>query len=173
MGGDGAVGVIAATATPALFILAASSLAASALVRMAHVVDRARALTAIVHEGRLEKLGATPATARRWLGAQRSRALRTARAVASLNLAIVLFVGACLVLGSQQIGAGLPGWTPLVFVLPGTLLLLGAAIWMAGETVAGQAIVIEEIEIALALWERTPDHDLRAAETRRSGHVTR
>lgn len=154
MDANGAVGVISTMLTPALFILAASSLAASALVRMARVVDRARALAAMVHEGRLDRLGATPELARRWLAALRSRARRAGLAVASLYGSIVLFVAACLVLGFQHIGAGLPEWAPLALVLPGTCLVLGAAVWMAGETVVSQKTVIEEIDNALERIER-------------------
>ncbi len=116
-------------------------------------MDRARALATIVHEGRLDRLGATPDMARRWLAAHRSRARRTALAVASLYVAIVLFVGACLILGFQHIGAGLPDWAPLALVLPGTLLLLGSAVWMASETLSSQKAVAEEIDNALARLE--------------------
>lgn len=152
--GSGALGFISAMVTPALFILAAASLASSALVRMARVVDRARALAALVHEGRIDRLGATSGTVRRWLSAHRSRARRTALAVSALYAAIVLFVGACLIIGFQHLGAALPDWAALAFVLPGTLLLLGGAVWMASETHASQMLVVEEINNALLRLEK-------------------
>jgi hypothetical protein len=145
MGGSGsaagALGVISAMVTPAL-------------VRMARVVDRARALAAVVHEGRIDRLGATAGTVRRWLSAHRSRAWRTALAVSSLYAAIVLFVGACLIIGFQHLGAALPDWAPLACVLPGTLLLLGGAVWMASETHASQMLVLEEIDNALSRLDK-------------------
>ncbi len=152
--GSGALSVISAMVTPALFILAAASLASSALVRMARVVDRARALAALVHEGRTDRLGAAPDTVRRWLLALRSRARRTALAVTSLYAAIVLFVGACLIIGFQHLGAALADWAPLAFVLPGALLLLGGAVWMASETYASQMLVFEEIDNAISHLEK-------------------
>ncbi len=53
-------------------------------------------------------------------------------------------------LGLQTLGLDLPVWTPLAFVLPGTVLLLGAAVLMTSETLASHAVVIEEIDNALA-----------------------
>ncbi len=150
----GALAVISAMVTPALFILAAASLASSALVRMGRVVDRARALAATAEEGRLERLGITPDLMRRWLLALRSRAKWTALAVAALYGAIVLFVSACLTIGFLHLGAALPEWSPLVLVLSGTLLLLGAAVWLAGETITGHRLVVEEIDNAISHLEK-------------------
>jgi len=58
------VATIAAMVTPALLILASASLVASALVRMARVVDRARVLAAIAHEGTWQKFEIRDALAR-------------------------------------------------------------------------------------------------------------
>jgi hypothetical protein len=49
-----AVAAIAAMITPALLLLGSASLVASALMRMARVVDRARILVTIAHEGSLD-----------------------------------------------------------------------------------------------------------------------
>ena len=46
-----AIATIAAMITPALLIVGSASLVASALVRMACIVDRARVLAAIAHQG--------------------------------------------------------------------------------------------------------------------------
>src|SRR5262249_1384133 len=54
-----AIAMIAAMITPAVLILASASLVASALVRMARVVDRARSLVAVAHEATWAKLGVT------------------------------------------------------------------------------------------------------------------
>jgi hypothetical protein len=146
---SGALSVISAMVTPALMILAAASLASSALLRMGRVVDRARLLTSMVHEGRLDKLGASPDVVARWLKTYRTRAQRTALAVFSLYAAIVLFVGACLTIGLQHLGLDLPDYAALALVLPGTLFLFAGAMWMAGETGASRTLVIEEIDAAL------------------------
>jgi hypothetical protein len=50
--------MITAMVTPALLILGSASLIASALVRMARVVDRARILTATVYAGTSDHFGA-------------------------------------------------------------------------------------------------------------------
>jgi hypothetical protein len=153
---SGALSVISAMVTPALMILAAASLASSALIRMGRVVDRARLLTSIVHEGRLDRVGASPETVARWLENYRARARRTALAVFSLYAAIVLFVGACLVIGLQRLDAGLPDYAPLALVLPGAVFLLAGALWMAGETGASRTLVIEEIDNALERLKSKP-----------------
>jgi hypothetical protein len=64
---SGALSVISAMVTPALMILAAASLASSALLRMGRIVDRARLLALMVHEGKLVQLGASPDVVARWL----------------------------------------------------------------------------------------------------------
>jgi hypothetical protein len=53
--------IIAAMVTPALLILASASLVATALVRFARVVDRARVLAAIALDGAWATVDATPA----------------------------------------------------------------------------------------------------------------
>jgi hypothetical protein len=112
MGGSGeasgAVSTIAAMVTPALFILAASSLVSSALVRMARVSDRARVLTVAAREGGHERLGATPAQLREWLKLHESRARHAERAIAALYLAVVFFVATCLGIALERILGALP-----------------------------------------------------------------
>jgi hypothetical protein len=146
---SGAQSVISAMVTPALMILAAASLASSALLRMGRVVDRARLLALMVHESKLDQLGASPDVVARWLKTYRTRARRTALAVFFLYAAIVMFVGACLIIGLQHLGANLPDFAALILVLPGAVLLLGGAIWMADETGASRTLIIEEIDNAL------------------------
>jgi hypothetical protein len=69
-----AVALIAAMVTPALLIVACASLVATALVRMARVVDRARVLVAVAHDGGWERLGATQAQLRTALERHAKRA---------------------------------------------------------------------------------------------------
>ena len=91
-----AVATIAAMITPALLILGSASLVASALVRMARVVDRARVLALMVRDGAFEKIGATPDELGRWLVALRRRAGNIEASIAVLYAAIVIFVATCL-----------------------------------------------------------------------------
>jgi hypothetical protein len=147
---SGALSVISAMVTPALMILAAASLASSALLRMGRIVDRARVLALMVHEGKLDQVGASADVVARWLRTYRRRAQRTALAVFSLYAAIVMFAGACLIIGLQHLGAGLPDFVVLALVLPGAVLLLGGAVGIAGETGASRTLIIEEIDNALA-----------------------
>jgi hypothetical protein len=147
---SGALSVISAMVTPALMILAAASLASSALLRMGRIVDRARLLALMVHEGKLDQLGASSDVVARWLKTYRARAQRTALAVFALYAAIVLFVGACLLIGLQHLGLDLPDFAALALVLPGAVFLLGGAVGMAGETGASRTLIVEEIDNALA-----------------------
>jgi Protein of unknown function (DUF2721) len=154
----GALSVISAMATPALMILATASLASSALLRLGRVVDRARLLTSIAHEGRLDKLGVSADILASWLVTYRARAHRTARAVFALFAAIVMFVATCLVIGLQHLGAALPDYAALVPVLPGAVLLLAGAVWMGAETGASRTLIIEEIDNALLSLRNKGQH---------------
>jgi hypothetical protein len=131
---SGALGVISAMVTPALMILAAASLASSALLRMGRIVDRARLLASMVHEGRLDQFSASPEVVARWLESYRKRARRTALSVFSLYAAIVMFVAGCLTIGVQHVGADLPDFAALALILPGAVLLLLGAVGIAAET---------------------------------------
>ena len=152
MGGSGeasgAVGTIAAMVTPALFILAASSLVSSALVRMGRVADRARVLTVAAREGGHERLGATPAQLREWLKLHESRARHAERAIAALYLAVVFFVATCLGIAIERIVGVLPSWLPLGLVVPGALLLFFGAGSMVFESRLSGRQIAEEIEDA-------------------------
>jgi hypothetical protein len=69
-----AVATIAEMTTPALLILGSASLVASALVRMARVVDRARVLATIAYAGDWTKAGASPLELRASLARHAARA---------------------------------------------------------------------------------------------------
>jgi hypothetical protein len=62
-----AVATIAAMITPALLLLGSASLVASALMRMARVVDRARILAGIAHQGTSDTTGITAGQLQAWL----------------------------------------------------------------------------------------------------------
>jgi hypothetical protein len=93
---SGAVATIAAMITPALLLLGSASLVASALMRMARVVDRARVLASIAHEGALDKIGITTDQMRSWLDSHAQRARYAERSITLLYSAIVVFISTCL-----------------------------------------------------------------------------
>lgn len=144
-----AVATIAAMVTPALLILGSASLAASALVRMARVVDRARSLARGVQDGEWRRLGVTREQLRRWLERHRERARHAGRSIALLYAAIVVFIGTCLAIAVDR-AAGHPfPWLPLALALGGTLLLLAGGAAMVAESRLSRAQIDEEIRLAL------------------------
>jgi hypothetical protein len=152
-----AVAMIAAMITPALLILASASLVATALVRMARVVDRARVLAAIAHEGDWAKFGATPAQLRTALERHAKRARYAEWSIALLYVTVVVFVITCISIAVDHAAGGSLSWLPVGLAIAGTLLLLaGGALMVAESRLAGDQIA-EEIRHALArLEERKP-----------------
>jgi len=152
-----AMAMIAAMITPALLILASASLVATALVRMARVVDRARVLAAIAHEGDWEKLGATPAQLRTALERHAKRARYAEWSIALLYATVVVFVVTCISIAVDHAAGQSLTWLPVGLAIAGTLLLLsGGALMVAESRLAGDQIA-EEIRHALArLEERKP-----------------
>jgi hypothetical protein len=143
--------------TPALLILASASLVATVLVRMARVVDRARVLAAIAHEGDWEKLGATPAQLRTALERHAKRARYAEWSIALLYATVVVFVVTCISIVVDHAAGESLSWLPVGLAITGTLLLLaGGALMVAESRLAGDQIA-EEIRHALArLEERKP-----------------
>ena len=144
-----AVAIIAAMVTPGLLMLGSASLVASALVRMARVVDRARTLAGIAREGTWAESGVTPGQLRAWLDRHATRARYAARSIALLYAAIVVFIATCLAIAADRVH-GLPApWLPLLLATAGTLLLLGGATCMVAESRLSGEQIAEEIRMAL------------------------
>jgi hypothetical protein len=144
-----AVATIAAMITPALLLLGSASLVATALMRMARVVDRARSLASIAHEGGINKSGQTTEQLRAWLKSHAKRARYTERAIALLYAAIVVFIATCLSIALDRALADLLSWLPVTLAVSGTLLLLSGASYMVVESrLSGEQI---RLEIADAL----------------------
>jgi hypothetical protein len=121
-----AVVIIAAMVTPALLILASASLVATATVRMARVVDRVRALTAIAYDGAWAKVDATQNESRTTLKRHASRAHLAEWSIAPLYTAVVFFVTTCISIVIDHEGAHSLRWLPIGHVAAGTLVLLSS-----------------------------------------------
>ncbi len=131
--GATAQGVIAAMITPALLILASGSLIATALVRLARVVDRIRHFAA----------DGPPAPDE--LTRYERRALLAERAVLAFFLAVVATVlaGASIAL-DRTLGAGI-GWLPIGLTVIGMALIVTGASAMVAETRLATTQINEEI----------------------------
>jgi hypothetical protein len=152
-----AIAMIAAMITPALLIMAAASLVASVLVRMARVVDRARVLATMANDGTWERLGVTPAAFRGWLDRHALRARYAERSIILFYSAVVVFITTCLSLALDRVtGQALP-WLPVALAIFGTLLLLAGGAWMVAESRLSGAQIQEEIRQARKrVEEKTP-----------------
>jgi hypothetical protein len=148
-----AVATIAAMITPALLLLGSASLVASALMRMARVVDRARILAAIAHEGTLDKIGITTNQLRLWLESHAQRARYAERSITLLYAAIVVFISTCLSIALDRATGGLLSWLPVVLAVGGTLLLLTGGAYMVAESRLSGEQISEEIHHALSRLE--------------------
>jgi hypothetical protein len=141
--------MIAAMVTPALLILASASLVASALVRMARVVDRARVLTAVVYAGTSDQFGATPGQIRVWLVRHALRARYVERSIFLLYAAVVVFIATCLSIAIDRAAGHVLPWLSITLALIGTLLLLSGGTWMVAESRMSGRQIAEEITHAL------------------------
>jgi Protein of unknown function (DUF2721) len=150
-----AVATIAAMITPALLLLGSASLVASALMRMARVVDRARFLAGIALVSTLDTSGITKAQLRAWLGSHAKRARYAERSITLLYAAIVLFIATCLSIALDRALGDSLSWLPVTLAVSGTLLLLSGAAYMVGESrLSGEQIRLE-IRNALSHLEKT------------------
>jgi hypothetical protein len=139
-----AVATIAAMITPALLLLGSASLVASALMRMARVVDRARILVSVAHEGTTDKLGITTDQLRSWLHSHAQRAGYAERSITLLYAAIVVFISTCLSIALDRALGGSLSWLPVVLAVAGTVLLLSGGAYMVAESrLSGQQISAE------------------------------
>lgn len=135
--------VIAAMITPALLILGSASLIATALVRLARVVDRSRALVAAVESGTI----GDPAEAARTLERNAVRAAHVERSVAVFFAAVILFVCACLCIGLNEFAGNRFVWLPIALVIAGMGGMIAGAGYMVAETRLGLSQILEEIQI--------------------------
>lgn len=151
-----AVALIAAMVTPALLILACASLVATALLRMARVVDRARALVATAHDGNWERIGATAAQLRTSLYRHGTRARYAEWSITALYASVVIFVLTCLSIVVDHGTSGSLNWLPAALAVTGTLPLLAGGAWMVAKSRLGGEQIAEEIHSALTRLEERP-----------------
>ncbi len=144
-----AVATIAAMITPALLLLGSASLVASALMRMARVVDRARILAALAHQGALDTAGITTDQLRSWLESHAQRARYAERSIALLYGAIVIFISTCLSIGLDRAMGGSLSGLPVMLAVGGTLLLLAGGAYMVAESRLSGEQIRAEIELAI------------------------
>jgi hypothetical protein len=135
--------------TPALLLLGSASLVASALMRMARIVDRARVLAAIVHEGTAARVGITTDSLQTWLARHAQRARYAERSIALLYAAIVVFIATCLSIALDRALDGAVSWLPVILAIGGTLLLLTGGIYMVAESRLSAVQISDEIRLAL------------------------
>ena len=143
--------VVAAMITPALLILASGSLVATALVRLARVVDRSRSLIAAIEAGSLSD----PTGVRRSLDRHRLRALYAERSVGLFFIAVVVFVLDCLSIGLDHLVGDSLTWVPIAATIGGMLVLIAGAGYMVAESRLGAQQILEEIDRGrdqLASW---------------------
>jgi hypothetical protein len=143
------VATIAAMVTPALLILGSASLIATALVRMARVVDRARGLAMAVHEGTWSKLGLSQDELGATLERHAKRARYAERSIALLYAAVVVFIATCLAIAFEPWTSGWFGALPVLLAIAGTLLLLAGGGWMFAESRLSGEQIADEIRRAL------------------------
>jgi hypothetical protein len=148
-----AIAMIAAMITPAVLILASASLVASALVRMARVVDRARSLVVSAHEGAWERLGVTAEELRAWLELHARRARHAEQAIALLYGAVVAFIATCLSIALDRAVSGSLAWLPVSLAILGTLLLFAGGARMVAESRINGKQIQDEIRRALEQME--------------------
>lgn len=149
--------IIAAMVTPALLILASASLVATALMRMARVVDRARALTAVAYDGAWARVDGTPNELRTTLKRHASRARLAEWSIALLYTAVVFFVTTCISIVIDHEAAHSLSWLPSGLAIMGTLVLLvGGALMVAESRLGGEQISQEIRQALIRLDKVTP-----------------
>jgi Protein of unknown function (DUF2721) len=135
MGGfSQAQAMIAAMITPALLILASGSLIATALVRLARVVDRVRK---IAESGRAPLPGELLRLERRALAAE--------RAVGRYFVAIVCFVVAGMSIALDHASGDRFSWAPVAVTTIGMLLIVDGSARMLEECRLGTSQIRAEI----------------------------
>jgi hypothetical protein len=137
--------IIAAMITPALLILASGSLIATALVRLARVVDRVR---------RLAEAGGDLSADE--LHRHAHRAVLAERAVRFYFFAVVCFVAAGFGIAADHFAADRLTWLPVALTTAGMLLIVAGSALMLAECSGAAAQIRDEIRRLAVTARQTP-----------------
>ncbi len=146
MGGfSAAQAIIAAMITPALLIMASGSLIATALVRLARVVDRVRKLS--------EMYDACPAPDD--LHRHERRALLTEQAIVLYFSAVVCFVIVGFAIAIDHFSGDRLTWMPVIITTAGMCLIVAGSALMLQECRLATRQIQSEIKSLIANASRT------------------
>jgi hypothetical protein len=139
---SGTVIIISAMITPALLILGSGSLVATALIRLARAIDRARILLNY-SEAERTKLGSE--RVERWTHRYARRSLIAERAVTAFFIAVGVFVIDGLAIAVNLAFADRVSWLPVGLTVLGMFLMLYGAYQMYDESRLAGLQIREEI----------------------------
>lgn len=137
--------IISAMITPALLILGSGSLVATALLRLARAVDRARMIIQQSEE-ETSKLGRVQDLSKHWLERYAKRSVLAERAVAAFFLAVGILVLACLSIAVDRYFADMLTWLPVSLTIIGMLMIFAGAYFMVQESRLASLQIREEIQ---------------------------
>jgi hypothetical protein len=140
--------IISAMITPSILILAAGSLVASTLTRIARVVDRARTLIDRIPQYRAAGDEASIAVAKGWLRDYQRRGALAERALQLYYLAIGLFVAGSLAITIDNLTQHAIPWLSLALVVSGAACLFFGTAALVLETNIATGTLRSEIEHA-------------------------
>jgi hypothetical protein len=132
---------------------------------MARVVDRARNLVVVAHEGTWDKLGVTADVLCTWLDDHAHRARHVEQAIALLYGAVVSYIATCLSIALDRAVSGSLTWLPVSLAILGTLLLFAGGARMVAESRLSGRQIQDEIRRALEQMEANESHDLRTSRS--------
>jgi hypothetical protein len=139
-----AIVIISAMITPALLILGSGSLVATALVRLARAIDRARALLQLTPD-EARKIGWTTESRKRSLARYAERALVAERSVTAFFFGVGTFVIDCLSIAVDRYFADSLTWLPVSLTILGMTLMLTGVYFMLLESRLASTQIREEI----------------------------
>lgn len=146
-----AVSILSAMITPAVLILACASLSISTSNRLGRIMDRTRSLEHLLEQQAAE--GSQSVLSEEEYALLRSLFLRAARSsrllhrsLASLYVAIGIFVATSVGIGLAALVTWLNPWIPIVLGLLGGILLLYSSVILILESRTSSRAMVDEME---------------------------
>lgn len=167
-----ALGVLTSAITPAVLILATSSLIAATSGRLGRVVDRARRLgdefEALASTEPTEKIPAGELAEERALAYDQlrkatSRAILLQRSMSALYLALSLFVGSSVTIGLEAAMGWRHPTIPVVVAMGGVAMMFYAALLLLAESRIALRAIDREMGFTRRLGDRYAPAELRDA----------